>query len=193
MVAASSLKDLVIAAASKSGRLPKFDDETLQKLADASTEFALAPDEFIDVGRLPPAVQTLDALIDHLKTIKVKLLGRDAEVLNKNWDVAKEGSLRLYKLFACCIAALQIYVSQTPYPSTVVTMGVFAENCCAHARIDKPPGLANKGAKLWEKTFEQGTSRTLAVMKALIFFCVRDTEEAESGSTTGEEGLGESI
>jgi hypothetical protein len=178
MVTAVSLKERVISAAQVSGATASFSPGVYEKLRKASEDFSLAPDEFVDVNRLPPGVNDLDSLFNHLRSIKVKLQNRDQKTKNADWDVAKDGSLRQYKLFACALNALHDYVGGSPNYN--VNLTAFVDAACLHARSNAPSDLAKNGKILWEKTFEAGTPRTVAVMKTIVYFCQKETADDAS-------------
>jgi len=146
-----------------------FHPDVLTALLDATTEFPLAPDEFVDVGRLPPAVVDLATLFAHLRSIKQKLAAKSSEVKTVDWEVAKSGELRLYKLYICALHALHSFLG-TAYDATL-TPNDFALAAIAFAQTNPPADLAEKGTKLWQKTFDGTSSRCLAVMKSLLYFC----------------------
>lgn len=139
------------------------------KLEAAVSEFMLAPDEFVDVGRLPSSVVDLDSLFTFLRTIQQKLASRDNRVANADWEVAKSGELRLYKLYVCGIHALHTYVNGTP--DFTKDPSAFCEAVMTHARGNPPANLAKNGTTLWNKTFEGTQPRTLSVLKSLLYFC----------------------
>jgi hypothetical protein len=173
-----AVKNAVKTASSAGGAVGNFSSEVIDSLADAAEEFALAPDEFVDVMRLPPGVTNLAGLFSYLRTIQQKLSKRDNKVKNEDWEVAKTGELRLYKLFVCCIHGLAYYVMGTPDYS--VNISAFASAVIIHSRTTQPVGLAQKGKTLWEKTFSDAQPRTHAVMRTLIYFCMRETVTGSS-------------
>jgi hypothetical protein len=173
MATPHAIVNSVKAAANRSGPVGAFSPVIVAELTGASEEFPLAPDEFVDVGRLPPGVTTFATLIDYLRSIKSKLTNRDNSVENKDWDVAKSGELRLYKLFVCVIHALDSYINGTPdYNVNIIA---FSNAVIMHGRATKPDGLAKKGAILWEKTFASDQPRTVAVTRTVIYLCMRQT------------------
>jgi len=154
-----------------------FSPGVVSKLTNAQGEFMLATDEYIDVGRLPNNVISLDTLFNYLRAIQQKLANRDNKVKNEDWDVAKSGELKLYKLYVCAIHALSAYLKDTP--DFTVPVSVFATAVVSHARTHVPPNLAKNGATLWGKTFDVGQARTMVVMVSLLFFCSK-----EAGTST---------
>jgi hypothetical protein len=157
----------------RGGPVGVFTYEVFQLLSAAKEEFMIAPDEFVDVGRLPASVTSLDTLISYLRTIKTKLSNRDNKVKTEDWEVAKSGELRLYKLYVCCIHALYGYAKGSPDINANPTM--FSAAVITHARSSQPPNLAKNGATLWQKTFSDAQPRTQAVVKSLLYFCMRET------------------
>lgn len=149
-----------------------FSPGVISKLTNAQGEFMLAPDEYIDVGRLPSNIISLDTLFNYLRAIQLKLANRDNKVKNEDWDVAKSGELKLYKLYVCAIHALSAYLKDTP--NFTVSTSDFAGAVVSHARSHPPPNLAKNGATLWTKTFDVGQSRTVAVMVSLLYFCSQE-------------------
>jgi hypothetical protein len=141
-------------------------------LSDATVEFALAPDAFIDVGRLPVSVTNLSTLVDYLRTIQQKLAKRDNKVKTEDWDVAKSGELRLYKFYVCAIHALSNYIEGAP--AVNVTHVVFAQAVATHASGNPPADLAENGSKLWKQTFNGNQPRTISVIMSLLYFCHRE-------------------
>lgn len=146
-----------------------FSRMTIAALKTATVEFALAPDEFIDIGRLPSTVFDLQTLLGYLKVVKNKLLARDTKVKTGDWEVAKSGELKLYKLYVCAIHAMSSYASSgANYDQTP---SEFCKSIAAHARSHPPDGLGKNGSTLWEKTFGNVEPRVLAVLKSLVYFC----------------------
>lgn len=176
MVEAKDLKGRVISYIGAGGKIGHFSDSTKKKLVDAKALFELAPDEYIDTGRLPSSVTSLSTLVDYLKTIKEKLAKRDNAVENKDWNVAKSGQLRLYKLFVCNIHALSDYASDDS-ANFQVAAGVLAVAACGFGKANPPVGLSAKGKTMWDKTYGDSQPRTIATMKTLVFLCKDDSKE----------------
>lgn len=170
MVQAAGLKERVISYVDAAGETGVFSDAAQQALTDAKALFELAPDEYIDVGRLPTSVFNLPTLVDYLKTIKQKLENRDNKVENKDWDVAKSGELRLYKLFVCNIHALESYINSGNV-DYAVNPTTFASAACTYGKTNPPKGLSEKGSTMWNKTYGDSQPRTQATMRALVFLC----------------------
>lgn len=170
MVLATDLKARVRAYIAAAGGVGEFSDDTKAALADAKAMFELAPDPFIDTARLPTSVTSLFTLVDYLQTIKSKLEKRDNVVDNKDWDVAKSGELRLYKLFVCNIHALSSFI-EDGNPDYTVNTNLFAQAACLHGKANPPVGLSTKGNTMWTKTYEDTQIRTVATMKTLIYLC----------------------
>lgn len=80
--------------------------DVINKINTAKADFIIAPDELVDVKRLPTAVVDLDTFLAHMTSIKAKLNARDEKIKMSEWDVAKSGQLKMYKLSICCIHAL---------------------------------------------------------------------------------------
>jgi hypothetical protein len=175
MVAATTLSGRLASAVKNGLVIPQFTGDVISQLEDAAEEFSLAPDEWIDVKRLPAGVVDLPSLINHLRAIQNQLGSRPSDVKTADWDVAKSGSLRLYKLAVCCITGLVSYIDASPIWN--VSIKVFVAACMMHAKANAPGNLAAKGKTLWTKTFEDGSPRTVSVMTALVFLC--------HGSSTG--------
>lgn len=152
-----------------SGPTGKFADDILEILAQGADDFALGPDEFVDVLRLPKSVISLPTLMDHLLSIKAQLGSRDNKISTEDWDVAKRGDLRLYKMFACAIHALNDYLQTSP--DFGLSIMNFAEQAVAYGRVHPPPGLAKGGLKMWTSNFEAPCPRLISCMATLVFFC----------------------
>jgi hypothetical protein len=170
MVQATDLKGRVKRYMVSSGQVGAFSDSIKQSLSEAKALFELAPDEYVDTGRLPNSVVSLSTLVDYLKTIKSELENRDNSVENKDWDVAKSGKLRLYKLFVCNIHALSSYVTRGN-PAYNVTSSIFADAARTHGKANPPTGLSEKGKTMWDKTYGDNQPRTAASMKTLVYLC----------------------
>jgi len=147
-----------------------FTDAVKATLSDAVLKFNLAPDLFVDIGRLPPKVTDFATLVAFLGEIQDLLSKKDNKTKNEDWEVAKDGRLRLYKLYVCCIHALHAYVTTATPPSYAVTPRAMATNTCNHARSNVPEDLGGKAKILWEKTFASGNPRTVKVMLSVIYF-----------------------
>lgn len=152
-------------------------------LADAVLKFNLAPDLFVDVARLPSNVTNLTTLITYLGTIQEKLAAKDNKVKNEEWEVAKSGELRLYKLYVCCIHGLNGYINQSGAnaPSFAVSAAVFAAGACTYARTHVPDDFGEGAGKLWEKTFATSAKRTVKVMVSLIYLISQEPAAATTG------------
>jgi hypothetical protein len=171
MLVNTALVSLVKAAAADGARLNPFPTSVIASLQAAVDEFQLAPDDHIDVGRLPTSVVSLTTLFAYLRSIQSKLSARDPKVKTEDWDVAKSGELRLYKLYVCAIHALHSYLSDSP--DHTVNCSRFVEAVQTHARINPPKALSKNGSTLWAKTFDGTSPRTLSVITSLIYFCSR--------------------
>jgi hypothetical protein len=169
MVEATALKGRVAKAVGRGGSYGALSADTVDILKEAVEEFNLAPDEYIDTLRLPSSVTDLPTLVAYLRTIKDKLSKRDNKVKNEDWDVAKSGELKLYKLFVCCIHAFDNYLSNSP--DTSLALKGVAEAAILTGRSSAPASLASKGKTMWEKTFEANQPRTLASMCTLLYLC----------------------
>jgi hypothetical protein len=178
MVLAVGLKAHVISFLGTGGGVLPFSKEVLDGLSDAKSMFELAPDAFIDTARLPSSVVGLSTLVQYLKTIKDKLEKRDNATANKDWDVAKSGELRLYKLFACNIHALSDYITKGK-PNYNLAPILFSDAARMYGKANPPDGLSLKGKTMWEKTYGDGQPRTAASMKTLVYLC-----KFESGTPT---------
>lgn len=171
MLVNTTLVSLVKAAAADGARVNPFPTNVIASLQAAVDEFQLAPDDHIDVGRLPTSVVSLATLFAYLRSIQSKLSARDPKVKTEDWDVAKSGELRQYKLYVCAIHALHSYLSDSP--DHTVNCSRFVEAVQTHARINLPKALSKNGSTLWAKTFDGTSPRTLAVITSLIYFCSR--------------------
>lgn len=168
-----SVNDLLVrsvkARAADTNNVVPFDPLAMSILAQAVIDFPLAPDEYIDVGRLPATVVNLQTLISYLKSIQTKLATRDPKVKVEEWEVAKTGQLKLYKLYVCAIHAMHSYAYGSP--DYKVTPAVFCNAVAAWARNKPPAGLGKNGSTLWNKTFTDVSGRVLAVLQSLLYFC----------------------
>jgi hypothetical protein len=170
----------------RGGGIGTFSADVLDALREATEKFLLAPDEFVDVGRLPASVTNLSTLFQYLTSIQQKLSTRDNKVKNEDWEVAKSGELRLYKLYVCAIHALYAFIN-AGYDSNA-NASIFAEALVTFARSNTPPGLAENGATLWKKAFEGSQPRTLAVVKSLLYFCMRSAGSPSPSTGGGPTG-----
>lgn len=156
-------------------------------LQNAVLKFNLAPDLYVDVGRLPATVDTLTALVDYLGEIGEKLSKKDNKTKNEEWETAKSGELRLYKLYVCCIHALYAFLGNSEPKDSDETPGLLSQKVCAYARTNVPGDLGGNAKKLWEKTFASESSRTVKVMLSLIYLCSHTAAPATTPAppTTG--------
>jgi len=146
-----------------------FSSEIVKRLDEAAADFVLAPDEFLDVARLPGTVTDLDTLFAYLKTIQGKLATRDNKVKTEDLEVAKSGELKCYKTYVCGIHALSGYIHTSP--DFNMSAAEFCNKIAAWSSKNPPEGLGKGGATLWDKTFGETNPRILAVLKSLIYFC----------------------
>jgi hypothetical protein len=156
------------AAVSTDAVVGPFSQTVKDLIKEGVEQFELAPDEYVDVSRLPPSVNTLRDLYAHLKSIQTQLSSRDNKVKNEDWDVAKRGDLRLYKLYVCGLHAMHGYINSAT--ATPAKFGDYVSAVIAHGRTNKPKGLAGRGSTLWDKTFAETQPRTRAVISSILFF-----------------------
>lgn len=168
----------VMAFVTQGGPYGILGDDVLDALRLATDEFALAPDEFIDVRRLPPGVVNLTSLVDYLRTIRTALQNRDTKTKLADSDVAKSGQLRTYKMYVCAIYALSDFLDGQP--DYTLAPAKFAETVILHGRANEPPGLAKNGKVLWEKSFADGNPRMISVVKSLLFFAKRHGQAVQA-------------
>jgi len=143
--------------------------EAMQKLAAAVEEFQLAPDALIDVKRLPSSVVDFQTLVDYLLAIKKKISDRPAGTDNQNWEVAKSGELKLYKLFACGMHAVNGYLTQDPAPNLGKDIQAVGNDVFAYGGTNAPDGLSSSGVTLWKATFDSPAPRTHTCLRTILF------------------------
>lgn len=187
------LKARVKEKVAANGGIRMFSQQVEKELKDALATFELAPDPYIETVRLPIGVVDLQSLVAFLKTIKEKLSKRDNNVKTADWEVAKTGELRLYKLFVCCIHALSSYIGASP--AWDVPMQDFVKAAVSFGRANSPADLTSSGKTMWTKTFEEPCPRTVASMTTLVFFCntpsaPADSNEPQASLTAAEDTSG---
>jgi hypothetical protein len=155
-----------VTAQTQIGALP---DHVLDMLIEAKKAFELAPDESIDIGRLPPNITDFETLVTYLKTIKDRIGNRPSGVKNEDWELAKSGELKIYKLFVCCIHAVNSYVNNVSNFDGTKRLDDVTTDVINNAPTAAPEGLSENGRKLWAATFSGAVPRTRAVMKTLIY------------------------
>jgi hypothetical protein len=174
----TDLKAQVKLSLAAAGKVSAFAVQVTKELTDAVSDFDLAPDPFIETARLPSGVIDLKSLIDYLKSVKLKLSKRENGVATVDWDVAKSGELRLYKVFACCIHALAGYLAgQVDW---TLEFKEFVNVVVSHGRVNPPENLSQSGQTMWTKTFEQPCPRTIASMTTLVYLCSASTLSYQS-------------
>lgn len=152
--------------------------ETLAKVASAVDLFPLAPDEYVDVKRIPKNIMTFQSLMDYLKEIQGKIRTRPPSVSNQEWEVAQKGELKLYKLLVCGLHAISAYTAQNPVPNLDLPVTQVSDATIIHAATHAPAGLSQSGTTLWRATFSGAVPRTKACMNTLYFLLSRDNEVA---------------
>jgi hypothetical protein len=160
----------VQASYAETGAIAAFPLGVDDKLSAAKQEFMLAPDPYVDTVRLPTTVVSLLTLLAYLRTIKGLLESRDNNVKNADWDVAKNGQLKLYKAFVCSIHALSNFLDDATV--TTSALPAFVKEVAAHARTRPPGGLSVNGVTMWTKFFEGDHPRTLATLATLTTLCL---------------------
>jgi hypothetical protein len=155
--------------------------ETLDKVRSAAELFPLAPDEYVDVKRLPGNIRTFQGLIDYLKTIQAKIRTRPPGVSNQEWEVAQKGELKLYKLLVCGIHAISAYTAQTPGPDLYLPLSQVSDATILYAATRAPAGLSQSGTKLWSATFSGAVPRTRACVNTIYYLLSRDSEGPTAG------------
>jgi hypothetical protein len=149
--------------------------ETLAKVASAVDLFPLAPDEYVDVKRIPTGIMTFQGLMDYLKQIQAKIRTRPPSVSNQEWEVAQKGELKLYKLLVCGIHAVSAYTAQNPGPNLNLPVSQVSDATIIHAATNAPAGLSQSGTTLWRATFSGAVPRTKACMNTIYFLLSRDS------------------
>jgi hypothetical protein len=149
--------------------------DTLAKVASAVDLFPLAPDEYVDVKRIPTNIMTFQGLMDYLKEIQGKIRTRPPSVSNQEWEVAQKGELKLYKLLVCGIHAVSAYTAQTPGPDLNLPVSQVSDATIIHAATSAPAGLSQSGTTLWRATFSGAVPRTKACMNTIYFLLSKDS------------------
>jgi hypothetical protein len=134
----------------------------------------------IDVGRLPPSVQSFSALVDHLRAVKKQIAERPSGVETADWDVAKRGDLKLYKLFICAIHATHAYLTKEADVALDRPLATVAQDIITAAPGNAPEGLSKGGQDLWTATFSGAVPRTSSCVKALLFLLHKDSSMQET-------------
>jgi len=133
------------------------------QLQAAVEEFTLAPDDLIDVKRLPVSVTDFPSLVTHLRGIRDRLASNDDKVITS-------GLKKQYKLYVCCIHAFNnARPTITVFP--ISTMG-YVRALLAHGRNNPPASLSPAGQKLWSSTFDDPSPRTVSVMVSLVHMAI---------------------
>lgn len=171
-----ALKNQVLEYMKNPSNLATLDQGIKEKITAACDRFNLAPDVLVDIKRLPISVQTLDNLFDYLETIQERLANRNPSVKTEDWDVAKSGQLRQYKLYVCAIHALSGFLNDKS--ATCDDSTKLPEAIMDHARTHPVGGLSTHGKTMWGKTFEDGQHRTLMVISSLLYFCSKEKPSA---------------
>lgn len=145
-----------------------------QILLDAVVEFQLAPDDLVDTGRLPSTVIDLNSLVSYLGQIKDEISRRDSSVATKDWEAAKQGRLRLYKVFVCAIHALAGYMSNGFNEDA--SLSKHASQAVAYAKAHPPERLSTSGQTLWTKTFDDNSARAAGAIRTLLYLATQTAE-----------------
>lgn len=154
-------------------------DEILKAAAETMN---LAPNAGIDTYRLPAKVNTFKNLFLYLVEIQDVLAGRDNAVLTKDWDVAKDGRLKLYKTFACGIHALRSYLLVEANKDVVSTKTIqeIATEVMAFGTSNAPDGLSDNGTKMWDYNFSKTNPRAKFSIQTILHFLKNDVERYNS-------------
>lgn len=150
---------------------PGIDRASAELLIDSVDLFPLAPDEFVDVKRMPAKVVDMTSLVAYMTEIKTLMEEDKAEA-------SKSGKTKLYKLVACCMHVIKNMIGQGLIMQEE-TLTV-AETGMKLGRAEPPEGLSEKGKKLWEKTFEATNARTKTVMCMVLYF-ISGNSKIQSG------------
>jgi hypothetical protein len=135
-------------------------DDFAEKLRGAAMEFAMAPDAYLDIARLPASVIDLDTLFSELRRVQT-------QIADNKEGAQKEGKIRTYKIYICAIHAISSFMDTTP--AITVSYRQLAISTMEHAQNNQPTGLSESGRKLWEKTFVGGTVRTNSVIASVYY------------------------
>lgn len=157
-----------------------------RELASLCEEFNLAPDEYVDVKRMPSTVTDLESLKTYLVSIRDKLTKIDDAEKKGKADVVKNGELKLYKLCVCCLHGLSSYLTGGTGGSK--TIQEISSEAINHARANKPVNLGANGSKLWESTFAQNAVRTKNIMTCVVIMAKSTLDKANAAAAGGGGG-----
>jgi hypothetical protein len=166
------------------GRTPtSISAAAISYLTDVAKDFNLGPDASIDITRLPTNVVDLESLIAFLRSVKDMLAKRDNKTKTEDWDVAKQGTLKQYKVFVCCIHTLLHYLGTNPVFDTTISQ--FAEAAVAVAPAAKPLTMSSGGQKMWDNTIGVNFPRSVMCMKLLVYFMTTYATQAPAPAPAG--------
>lgn len=133
-----------------------------ESLEEFDVDFNLGPDAFADVKRMPATVRTIDDLMDYLMVLKGRISQRPSLVPTADWDVAKSGDLKLYKMYVCCGMALKRFL--TANAGFVGTPSDIANAVIRSSTNTRELNLSDSGMKLWTAVFGNGSIRAKSVI-----------------------------
>jgi len=157
-------------------------EDTLAKVVSATNMFPLAPDEYVDVKRIPQTVTTFQHLVDYLTTIQTKIKSRPPGKSNQDWDVAQKGELKLYKLLVCGLHAIAAYTAQGDAVDLDRPLNEVSDDTIAYARATPPGGLSQNGTTLWNATFSGAVPRTKACVNTIYYLLSREVGQPADGN-----------
>jgi hypothetical protein len=156
-----------------------FSKAVLEALRNGKSEFNIAPDEAIDVKRLPKTVVDLPSLLTYIKDIRSEISAEEPGADKAKSAVATSGKLKVYKLAICTIFALSTYLDDVEWkPQTVKDL---CKNVMMHAKENAPAGMSDGGKKMWSAIYDkpEASPRNVMFTRAVIYLC-RDKKTGPS-------------
>ena len=127
-------------------------------------DFNLGAETHVDVSRIPATVVDIPTLVAHLRDVRARLSNRPAGVKNEDFEVAKQGLLKQYKMYACAMSAMHRWSLREASDDWTGTPKNLVSRIIDWGKDNPEPNLGGDGKKMWTNTFTGNEARLKAVM-----------------------------
>lgn len=150
-------------------------------------DFNLSSDPFADVSRLPKSVNSYKTLIAHLKNLKVQISKKPQDIANKDFELAKSGMLKQYKLFACALSAMKRWSGRDSSKEISGTRKAHARRIVEWAKDNVEDTMSSNGKTMWKAAFSQNSDRMVSIVMLIIALIDRHDSDDESSESSGDD------
>lgn len=148
-------------------------------------DFNIGCETHVDVARIPATVVSIATLSAHLKETKAKLAARPSNVKNVDFEIAKAGLLKQYKMYACALSAMVRWSRRETASEFVGTSKALVNRIIEWGKENPEPTLGSDGKKMWTGTFSGNEARLKSVMCHILALVYADRNELEHRAGPG--------